>query len=123
VPRTWNWFWLTLAFAAELAALVALGSWGFGVGATTPLRLLLGIGTPVAAAVLWGLFAAPRAPVPNAVLGGAVTVLVFGSAVLALALTGHPWLAGVLAVAAALSSVLSVPPDVAAPGVSGPQSD
>jgi hypothetical protein len=120
MARTWNWFWLTLAFAAELAALVALGDWGFGAGTSIPVRLLLGIGTPVVAAVLWGLFAAPRAPVRNAVLAGAVKVGVFGAAVLALIVTGHPQLAAVLAAVALLSSLLSTPPEAGAPAAPGP---
>ncbi len=109
MARAANGLWLTLAFAAELAALAALGHWGFVTGGTTPVRVLLGVGTPVLAAVLWGAFAAPRAPVRIAGLAVAVKLLVFGSAVLALVATGHPRLAVTLAVVALLSSVLAVP--------------
>ena len=125
MAQAWNWLWLTLAFAAELAALVALGHWGFVVGGSTAAKGLLGIGAPVVAAVLWGVFAAPQAPVRVAVLALLVKLLVFGSAVLALSVTGHPWLAVALAVVALLSSVLASPPEVGAgaagtPAVSGP---
>jgi hypothetical protein len=120
VGQAWDWTWLTLAFAAELAALVALGHWGFVQGGSTLTRVLLGIGTPVLAAVLWGLFAAPRAPVDIALLALLVKLLVFASAVLALLSTGHPRLAVALAVVALLSSVLSSPPEAGAAGVSGP---
>ncbi|TFV86612.1 hypothetical protein [Blastococcus sp. CT_GayMR16] len=43
-------------------------------------------------------------------LSVAVTVVVFGGAVLALVAIGHPWLAAVFGAAAVLSSVLSTPP-------------
>jgi hypothetical protein len=115
MAATWNWIWLTLAFVAELAALVALGHWGFVSGGSTVVRVLLGLGLPLLAAVLWGVFAAPRAPVRSAALSLAVTLLVFGSGVLALVDTGHPWLAATLAVVALLSSILSTPPSVRAP--------
>jgi hypothetical protein len=45
-----------LAFFVELAALVVLGYWGWQAGG-----LALTVALPVLAAVLWGLFAAPRA--------------------------------------------------------------
>ena len=60
------------------------------------MKVLLGVGTPLVAAVLWGVFAAPQAPVRSAVLALLVKVLVFGAAVLALVVTGHPVLAGAL---------------------------
>jgi hypothetical protein len=126
MAQAWNWTWLALAFAAELAALAALGHWGFVTGGSTLGKVLLGIGTPVVAAVLWGAFAAPQAPVRIVVLAMAVKLLVFGSAVLALVATGHPRLAVALAVVALVSSVLSSPPEpadgVSGSGVSGPAS-
>lgn len=66
---------------------------------------------PAVAGVLWGVFAAPRAPVRVPALTLLVKVCVFGAAVLALSATGHPVLAIVLAAAALLSSLLSTPPD------------
>ena len=110
MSQAWNWLWLTLAFAAELAALAALGYWGFVHGGSTATKVLLGIGTPLVAAVLWGVFAAPQAPVRIAVLALLVKVLVFGAGVVALVATGHPFLAGALGVVALLSSLLSTPP-------------
>ena len=110
MAQAWNWLWLTLAFLAEVAALIALGYWGFVTGGSTATRLLLGFGTPVVAAVLWGVFAAPQAPVHSAVLALLVKLLVFGAAALALVATGHPVLALGLAVVAVLSSLLSTSP-------------
>jgi hypothetical protein len=118
MAQIWNWTWLTVAFLSELAALAALAVWGWSVPGTTALRVLLAVGAPLAAAVLWGIFAAPNAPVGNAVLAAVVKVAVFGAGSLALLATGHPKLAVALAAAALLSSVLSAPP--ASAQVSGP---
>jgi hypothetical protein len=88
---------LGLRFMLEMAALVAIGRWGWG-RASGPLRYLLAIGLPVAAAAVWGAFrtsddpsASGRAPVPVpgavrltielAILGCAVWCLVDASAV------------------------------------------
>jgi len=106
-----NWAWLTLAFLAEIAALAALAVWGWSAVDPTAGRPALAVAAPVVAAVLWGVFAAPRAPVRIPALTVLVTVVVFGAAVLALLATGHPVWAIVLAAAALLSSVLSTPPD------------
>jgi hypothetical protein len=110
MARIWNWTWLTVAFLAELAALAALAVWGWSTGASTGTKLLLAVGAPVAAAVLWGIFAAPRAPVRVPALTVLVKLVVFGAGTLALLATGHPWWAAVLAAAALLSSLLSTPP-------------
>ena len=49
------------------------------------------------AAVLWGMFAAPRAPVASPLLKLETQLAVFGSAALALYSTGHRLLAPVFA--------------------------
>jgi hypothetical protein len=102
---------LALAFALELCALAALCYWGFSVGGVPVTKAVLGIGAPVCAAVLWGLFAAPHAPVDSVVLAVATRVAVYGTASAALLATGHPRLAGVLVLAAVLGPALSGPTD------------
>ncbi|MEV6330474.1 YrdB family protein [Streptomyces sp. NPDC051909] len=80
-----------LAFLLEPAALAVLAWWGWASADPVALRLLLAVAAPAAAAVLWGLFAAPRARVPvplPAVL--AVKALVFGAATLALVASDRP---------------------------------
>ena len=77
-------FNLALAFLLELAALAALAYWGYCTGNSTFTSLVLGIGIPLVAAILWGLFAAPRARYPNRLLKITVKALVFGSAFFAL---------------------------------------
>ncbi|UIJ61027.1 YrdB family protein [Amycolatopsis acidiphila] len=90
-----------LAFLLELLALAALAYWGFTTGDGIALKLVLGIGAPVLAAVVWGLFAAPRATfgLPRVAVV-VVKVLWFGAAVTALCVTGHPVLGAALAVLA-----------------------
>ena len=69
-----------VAFLVELAALAVLCAWGFQVGGSTAARLLLGLGLPTGAAVLWGLFAAPRARVDVPALRLVVKLVVLGGA-------------------------------------------
>ncbi len=47
-----------------LAALAALGSWGFRAGSGPIVATGLGVGAPLLAALLWGAFVAPKAAVP-----------------------------------------------------------
>jgi hypothetical protein len=112
--QTWNWLWLTTAFASELAALAALAHWGWMSGSGAG-RMLLAVGLPAVAGVLWGVFAAPSAPVQVLAFTVLVKVLVYGSAVAALVATGHPRLALLLAAAGAAGSLLSTPPITPAP--------
>jgi|SRR5664279_1400831 len=51
---------LGLAFLLELVALASFAYWGFTASESTLAKLVLGLGTPVLAAVLWGIFAAPN---------------------------------------------------------------
>ena len=97
-----SWFWATVAFAAELATLAALAVAGWSLPAPTPVRLLAAIGFPVVAAVLWGLFAAPRSVVGVPALAVVTKVLVHGAAVVA----------GCLSVDAALGSTTPFDPEI-----------
>ena len=115
MTQVWNWTWLTVAFLAELAALAALAVWGWSFPDSTAARLGLAVVVPAVAGVLWGVFAAPRAPVQVLALTLLVKLVVSGGAVLALFATGHPRMAIALAAAALLSSLLSTPPAGAAP--------
>jgi hypothetical protein len=101
------WAGATLAFAAELGSLVALGFWGFSLPAGTGVRVLAGIGVPLVAIALWGLFAAPHAVHPGTALAVCTKVLVEGGAVLALVGTGHPRLAIALGAAVVLGQLLA----------------
>jgi hypothetical protein len=106
VRQAFHWTNLALAFALELCALAALCYWGFSIGGGPVVKAVLGIGAPLCAAVLWGLFAAPRAPVSAALLKLATKLLVFGSATLALYATGHHVLALVFAFVVVVNAVV-----------------
>jgi uncharacterized protein DUF2568 len=98
---------LAVRFLLELGVLAALAFGGAQVGQGLAMKIGLGVGAPVLAAVVWGAFVAPRAakrlPDPWRLLPEAA---VFGAAAVALALAGHATLAWALAIAAALNRAL-----------------
>jgi hypothetical protein len=98
---------LALRFLLELCALVALGYWGLKTGSGTIAKIALGIGAPLVAAVVWGVFVAPRAPVE---LPGFVVlllqVLVFGSAAAGRVATAHRTLALAFGVLVVINAIL-----------------
>ena len=51
---------LGVRFLLELCILVILGYWGFKTGGQTITKILLGIGSPILFAVVWGAFLAPK---------------------------------------------------------------
>ena len=106
IGQAFHWANLALAFLLELCGLIALGYWGVRTGGGPVTKTALGIGAPLVAAVLWGLFAAPRAPVSVPLVGLGVKLIVFGSAVAALYTTGHRGLAISFAVLVVANSVL-----------------
>jgi uncharacterized protein DUF2568 len=96
---------LVVRFLCELSMLAALGYWGFteGEGASA---LVLGIGAPALAAVIWGLFVAPKAKHPVSITARLwIELVLFAASALALAATGHAALAAALAVLAAATSI------------------
>ena len=76
---------LALAFFLELGVLVSLGYWGFVTGPNILVKLVLGLGAPALAIVVWALFGAPTATWhlvgPWRLL---LQILFFGSAAVAL---------------------------------------
>jgi hypothetical protein len=81
---------LGVRFLLEILALVALAYWGFTAGKGWLLNTLLGLGTPIVAAVIWGIFISPNAPFPPArPIRLLLEVLVFGSAAAGLILSGQ----------------------------------
>jgi hypothetical protein len=98
---------LALSFFLELCLLAALGYWGFRAGVGTLPRFILGIGAPLLAAALWGLFLAPKS---NRRLRGLpfdlLKLMLFGLAVLALYVAGQPILALVFGLIVILNRVL-----------------
>jgi hypothetical protein len=97
-----------LAFLLELVMLGLLAWWGAQAVSGLAGRVVLAVAIPLLAAVIWGLFAAPRARV-HLPLAGILTVkaIEFGGAAVALAALGHPVLAIVFAVVALANTTLA----------------
>ena len=91
--ETWRWSNLGLAFLVELAGLGIFALWGWRTGGSTPTSLLLAIGLPLIAAVLWALFAAPTANHGGPVFTAVAKIAFFGLGGLALWSLGHVQLA------------------------------
>jgi hypothetical protein len=99
MPRSVRVLNEALALLLELCALALFGWWGFTAGNGAVVHVLGGLGLPLAATVLWGLFAAPKARIRLPLAGAlAVKAVVFGGAMAALWAVGHPALATVFGV-------------------------
>lgn len=100
--------WLSILL--ELAMLAAFGYWGFRTGGSLGLKLLLGIGVPLVAFVLWGLLLSPAGGGQriSSTVGVIVSVGLFYLAVLALYQAKQPVLATAMLVAVSLNRALAV---------------
>jgi hypothetical protein len=98
---------LALAFLLELGVLAALGFWGFSTGPGVLTKILLGIGAPVVAIVVWGLFGSPKAPWHlDGLWRLLLQVIFFGSAAVALFAAGQRVLGVVFALLFVLNTTL-----------------
>jgi hypothetical protein len=99
---------LVLRFLLELAALAALGYWGAQSTSSGIARVALAIPLPLAAAVFWGLFVAPKAR-----FGGRrgvrllLGLVVFGLASAALVSSGQPMLGWTFGAVALVNTALT----------------
>jgi hypothetical protein len=98
---------LGLRFILELAALAALGYWGYRTGGTTVAKIGLAAGAVLATAVVWATFVAPNAsvsvPGPVHIL---LQVLVFGAAAAALFTLHRPTLASAFSATVLVNAAL-----------------
>ncbi len=115
----WRWINLGLAFVLELVGLAVFAWWGWNAGSNTALRLVLALGLPVFAAVLWGLFAAPTANYGSPVVTAVVKVAFFGLASLALWDLDHHVLAGAFVLVVAANFVIIRVGDLTVPAARG----
>ncbi|MGG3562331.1 YrdB family protein [Neobacillus rhizosphaerae] len=53
---------LGVRFLLEIMVLIILAYWGFHVIQSFVIKTVLGIGTPLLVAIIWGMFGAPKAP-------------------------------------------------------------
>jgi hypothetical protein len=105
------WVVLTLVFLDEVAAMVALGVWGWQVGSP---RLLLVVVLPLAPMTAWWLFASPKARYGSRGRREVVKVLVFGLASLGLWDAGHHGWAVALLVFSVVVNAVALHPRIKA---------
>lgn len=96
-----------LRFLLEIATLISIGYWGFKVGSGTFLKLLIGFGAPLFIAILWGLFASPKAQYKlHGIQHFAFEFGIFFVGVLALYASGKSKLAIILGVIIVINRIL-----------------
>jgi hypothetical protein len=97
-----------LRFLLELFAFVSLGIWGFLAFPLPWPGVLIGLGAPALAIVLWALFVSPKAVFRVDVFGKAlVEIAVFSAAAIAWWMLGQPVVAIVFAIVAAVSGIIN----------------
>ncbi|MCC7207796.1 MAG: YrdB family protein [Anaerolineae bacterium] len=100
---------LAVTFFLELAMLAALGYWGFSASDSLPLQLLLGLGAPLVAILIWARFMAPKSP--SHLTGAPYLVLktmLFGAAALGLIAAGQPAWALAFVIVALINQALLI---------------
>ncbi|MGV3489182.1 MAG: YrdB family protein [Tuberibacillus sp.] len=98
---------LALRFILEICALLSLGYWGFHLDLGLGLKIIVGIGAPLLAAVIWGTFGSPAAPISIKSWARLfLEIIIFGCAALALYAAGKTVWAIVFVSLAALNRVL-----------------
>ncbi|GAA1667592.1 YrdB family protein [Microbacterium lacus] len=96
-----------LAFVCEIFAFVTLAIWGFAMW-PFPWNVVVGIGAPVAAILVWALFVSPRAVLDvHPFVRAAVELLVYVSATAAWWSMGLTWVGLGFAVVAVVAGVLA----------------
>ncbi|MBT2498219.1 YrdB family protein [Agromyces sp. ISL-38] len=97
-----------LRFFLELFAFVSLGIWGFMAFPLPWPGLLVGLGAPALAILVWALFVSPKSVFHIDVFGKAlVEIAVFSSAAIGWWMLGQPVVGVVFAVIAAVSGILN----------------
>jgi hypothetical protein len=97
-----------LRFLLELFAFVSLGIWGFLAFPLPWPGVLIGLGAPALAILLWALFVSPKAVFRVDPFGKAlVEIAVFSAAAIGWWMLGQPVVAVVFAVVAAVSGILN----------------
>jgi hypothetical protein len=105
-----GWTVLALVFLDELLAMAATGIWGWHVGGSTPVSLVLVVLLPLLTMLVWFLFASPKATYGGPAVRPVVKVLVFGAASAALWASGHHgWAVALLVFSVAVNAAAQVP--------------
>ncbi|CAN5290708.1 hypothetical protein BH09ACT6_BH09ACT6_13730 [soil metagenome] len=97
-----------LRFLLELFAFFSIGLWGFLAWPAPLLNWVFGLGAPLFAIVLWGLFRSPKAVIGLDPFGKAlVEIVIMGSAALAWLVMGQWLVATIFGVVAVVSGIVS----------------
>jgi Protein of unknown function (DUF2568) len=96
---------LVVRFGLELAAVAALAYWGFAEHDGW-VAVLLGLGAPLGAIVIWWAFVSPKAPLGSPLRQAVFETVVFVAAALALVDARHAGLAIAFAAIALVDGVL-----------------
>ncbi|MFC0272627.1 YrdB family protein [Metabacillus herbersteinensis] len=98
---------ISLFFLLELFALASWSLWGFRASTSLPVKVILGIGSPLLVAFIWGTFISPKATVPVPLFLRIILQLsVFLSAAIALHLSGHRKLAMIFIAVAIIETAI-----------------
>ncbi len=100
---------LGVTFLLEVCMLAALAYWGFQASDNPLLKIVLGAGAPLLAALIWWRFMAPRSA--TRLTGSAYLLLkliLFGAAAIGLAAAGQTTLAILFAVISVINQVLLI---------------
>jgi hypothetical protein len=98
---------LAARFLLELCMLAALGYSGVHIGRSLVAKIVLGIGVPLVAVVVWSLYLAPASSLRvHGTLYLGLQVVIFGLAASALYAVGRSTLAGALLLAVMLNGAL-----------------
>jgi hypothetical protein len=96
-----------LAFLCELFAFATLAIWGFAAWAF-PWNIVVGVGAPIVAILVWALFVSPRAVFAvHPFIRAVVELLVYASATLAWWSLGLTWVGLIFGVVAVTVGVLA----------------
>ena len=96
-----------VAFVCELFAFFTLAFWGFA-GWAFPWNIVLGLGMPIVAILLWALFVSPRAVVVvHPFIRAVVELLVYAAATIAWWDMGQAWIGLGFAVVAVTAGVVA----------------
>jgi hypothetical protein len=108
LPVALHWTNEAIALLLELVMLVALGWWGAKSGPNLALSVVLAVLAPLLAAIVWAVFAAPKAKIRLPMAGVlAVKALAFGSGGAAMYALGWHLPAGIFVAVAFVNTVLA----------------
>ena len=98
---------ISIFFLLELATLASLMYWGFHVDKGMLMKIVLGIGTPILVAMIWGTFIAPKASIPVSIpYEFFFKLIIFGSAVAALYFSEKSMLAIIFGIVVLIEMIL-----------------